>query len=358
VTALPNLVGNWTGTSRGYVEASGYQAGAEVIRINIIEQTDRLFKGHLSFPVNGTVTTKEFAGVLDADGKTIETVEYPSGFSDGLVISTDEIELIFRDQANPSTITIDSLKRSTAANQTSTPAVQPMTNLLGKWNGTAAGYSETSGYQVSLTVISINVTEQTERLFKGQVAYVMNKTVVTKDFAGVLGRDGKTFKTVEYPDGFSDGEIVSADEIELTFRDNIDPSRVVIDSLKRSTATTQAITSPVLAIPDIIGNWSGISTGYRETVSGYQVIQGTMTMNVTEQKDRLFKGQVAYVVNGSPVTKDFAGVFGRDGKTVETVEYPDGFSDGVVISAGEIQLIFRNTTYPSEIAIDTFKRSK
>ena len=359
VTALPNLVGNWTGISRGYVEASGYQVGAEVIRITIVEQTDRLFKGHLSFPVNGTVTTKEFAGVLGADGKTIETVEYPSGFSDGVVIAADEIELIFRDQANPSTITIDSLMRSTAANQNATPAVQPITNLVGKWNGTSIGYSmESSGFMASLTVISINVTEQTDRLFKGQVAYIMNKTVVTKDFAGVLGRDGKTFKTVEYPDGFSNGVIVSADEIELTFRDNVDPSRVDIDSFKRSTATSQAITSPVLAIPDIIGNWSGNSTGYMENVSGYQVIQGTLTMQVTEQKDRLFKGQVAYVVNGSPVTKDFAGVFGRDGKAVQTVEYPNGFSDGVVISADQIQLIFRNTAYPSEIAIDTFKRSK
>ena len=327
--------------------------------MNVVEQTDRLFKGHLSFPENGTVTTKEFAAILGADGKTIETVEYPSGFSDGVVISADEIELIFRDEANPSTITIDSLKRSTAANQTATPAVQPMPNLLGKWNGTSTGYSmETSGYQVSRTVVSINVTEQKDRLFKGQVAFVMNKTVVTKDFAGVFGRDGKTFKTVESPDGFSDGIIISADEIELIFRDNDDPSRVDIDSLRRSTATNQTATSAVLAMPGIIGNWSGNSTGYRESAFGYQVIQGTMTMKVTEQKDRLFKGQVAYVINGTPVTKDFAGVFGRDGKTIETVEYPDGFSDGVVISADEIQLIFRNTDYPSEIAIDTFKRSK
>ncbi len=34
--------------------------------------------------------------------------------------------------------------------------------------------------------------------------------------------------------------------------------------------------------------------------------------------------------------KEFAGVFGRDAKTIETVEYPEGFSDGVVISADSI----------------------
>ncbi len=357
-TVLPNLVGNWTGMSRGYVEASGYQATDEVIRINVVEQTDRLFKGQLSFPENGSQVIKEFAGVLGADGKTIEDVEYPGGFSDGVVISADEIELIFRDQAKPSTITIDSLKRSTASGKTATPAIQPMPDLLGKWNGSSKGYMDTSGYQVARDIMSINVTGQTDRLFKGQVTFVLNKTVVTKNFAGVIGPDGKTFKTVESPDGFSDGVILSADEIELTFRDNVYPSRVVIDSLRRSTATSPGVPFAASVMPDIFGNWSGISTGYMKTDSGYQVIQGTMTMNVTEQADRLLKGHIDYVINGSPVTKEFAGVFGRDGKTIETVEYPDGFSNGVIISADEIQLIYRNTDNPSDIAIDTFKRSR
>lgn len=358
VPAMPSLVGNWTGMSRGYVEASGYQVAEQVIRLDVTGQTDRFFKGQLSFPENGTQITKEFAGVIGADGKTIDDVEYPAGFSDGVVISADEIELIFRDQGKPSTITIDSLKRSTAANLSVTPAVQPMPGLLGKWNGTSTGYMETaSGYQVAPDVVSINITEQKDRLFKGQVAFVLNKTVVTKDFAGVMGRDGKTFKTVESPDGFSDGIIVSADEIELIFRDNVAPSRVDIDSLRRSGATSPAVISVVPAMPGLVGNWSGITTGYEETTSGYQVIKGTMIMKVTEQKDRLFKGQVAYMINGTPVIKDFAGVFGREGKDFMTVEYPDGFSDGVVISADEIQLVFRNTDNPSDIALDIFKRS-
>ena len=142
-----------------------------------------------------------------------------------------------------------------------------------------------------------------------------------------------------------------------TFRDNARPSQVFIDSLRRSTATNPTATPAVPAMPDITGNWSGISIGYTGAASGYQVIHGMITMNVTDLKDRLFRGQVAYVVNGSLVTKDFAGVFDRDGKTIETVEYPDGFSDGVVISADQIQLVFRNTVNPSDISIDTFKRS-
>jgi hypothetical protein len=354
---MPNLVGNWTGNSRGYVDTSGYQGVDEVIMMNVVEQTDHLFKGQLYFPLNGTVKTKEFAGVLGADGKTIEEVEYPDGFSDGVVISADEIELIFRDQANPSTITIDSLKRSTGASQAATSAVSAIPDLLGKWNGTSTGYMKTSGYQMARDVVSVNITEQKGRLFKGQVSYVMNKTLVSKEFAGVFGHNGQTFKTVESPDGFSDGVVISADEIELIFRDNADPSRVVIDLLKRSAASSQVAIPAGSSMPGLVGNWSGISSGFMRTASGYQVIQGAMTMKVSEQTDRLFKGQVAYVMNGTPVTKDFAGVFGRDGKTIETVEYPDGFSDGVIISADEVRLVFRSTSNPSDIAIDIFKRS-
>ncbi|HOW33980.1 MAG TPA: hypothetical protein PLN32_05915 [Methanoregulaceae archaeon] len=59
--------------------------------------------------------------------------------------------------------------------------------------------------------------------------------MMTKDVAGVLSLDGKSFKTIESPTGFSDGIILSADEIELIFRDTADPSKITIDTLKRST---------------------------------------------------------------------------------------------------------------------------
>jgi hypothetical protein len=81
-------------------------------------------------------------------------------------------------------------------------------------------------------------------------------------------------------------------------------------------------------------------------------------MNVTTQEDRLFAGQVSYVVNETPFTKQFAGVIGRDGRTIETVEFPDGFGDGIVVSENEIQLVFREDGTPSTIAIDTFRRAE
>lgn len=91
-----------------------------------------------------------------------------------------------------------------------------------------------NGYQISTEAIQMSVIEQDGRFFKGRFFFLLNGTEMTKDFAGILSQDGKTFETVEYPDGFCDGEMISADEIELIFRTNVEPSRIAIDTLKRS----------------------------------------------------------------------------------------------------------------------------
>lgn len=123
---------------------------------------------------------------------------------------------------------------SAPATTPATPVVAGMPNLVGNWTGTYTGYVEETGYQVFYGVVTIKVIEQNNRLFKGQTTFLVNGTVITTDFAGVLSRDGKSFETVEYPDGFSDGVIISEDEIELIFRDNTNPSRIAIDTFKRS----------------------------------------------------------------------------------------------------------------------------
>lgn len=112
VKGLPNLAGNWTGSSTGYLRGTEYQVFHDEVRMNIVEQDGRFFKGQVSYAMNGTVVTKDFAGILSHDGKTFETVEYPDGFSDGVMIAPDRIELIFRDNADPSRIAVDTFIRS------------------------------------------------------------------------------------------------------------------------------------------------------------------------------------------------------------------------------------------------------
>ncbi len=353
--AIPDLTGNWSGISTGYLYQSGYRAFSEPFTMEVTSQEGRLFTGVLSFPrVNGTAETKTLAGVLGEDGKTITDIEYPSGFSDGVLLSADEIELIFRDEASPSTICIDSLRRSTAAPASVAPALPAMPNMTGHWNGTSVGYTGQSGYLLTPSPVSMDVSEQDGRFFSGTVSFLLNDTMVEKEFAGIFARDGKSFLTIETPAGFSHGILLSVNEVHLVFRDNSDPSGISVDTFVRSGASpTVAGNSAVL----LTGTWPGTSLGYMETGSGYGIIRGDLTMNITSQEDSLFAGQVTYVVNGTTTTKQFAGVLGRDGKTVETVEFPDGFGDGMIISENEIQLVFRNDGTPSTIAIDMFRRA-
>ena len=351
---IPELTGNWSGTSTGYLYQSGYRLFNETIMMMVTSQDGRLFTGVISFPrMNGVVETKAFAGVLGDDGKTLKNIEYPGGFSDGAILSGDEIELIFRDEASPSTICIDSLRRLTAAPVAATPALLTMPDMIGHWNGTTAGSIEQSGYQLTSGTVSMDITEQDGRFFSGTVSFVLNNAPVKKEFAGIFARDGKSFRTIENPDGFSNGIVISPNEVQLVFRDNNDPSRISIDTFVRSGA---APTTSGTAAIRLTGTWPGTSLGYMETGPGYGIIRGDLVMNITTQEDRLIAGQVAYVVNGTPFTKQFAGVIGRDGRTVETVEFPEGFGDGIVVSEREIQLVFRDDGTPSTISLDTFRR--
>jgi hypothetical protein len=351
---IPELTGNWSGTSTGYMYQSGYEVFNETLTMTVTSQEGRLFTGVLSFPmIDGTTETKAFAGVLGDDGKTIKDIEYPSGFSDGVILAADEIELIFRDEASPSTICIDVLRRPAAAPAAAAPALPAMPDMIGHWNGTSVGYIEQSGYQQTSSSINMDITTQDGRFFSGTVSFVRNNTLIEKEFAGIFARDGKSFKTIEYPDGFSNGIVISANEVRLVFRDNNDPSRISIDTFVRPGASPTPAGSITVRLT---GTWLGTSLGYMENESGYGPIKGIMTMNVTTQEDRLFSGQIAYVVNGTPLTKQFAGVIGQDGRTVEIVEFPAGFDDGVIVSENEIQLVFRDDGTPSTIAIDTFRR--
>ena len=110
---IPNLVGNWTGPVKGYIEGVGYRESSNVnMTLVITEQKNRLFTGYMLFPLlSGTTRTEEFAGVIDRDGKTLRIVEYTSGHCDGTIVSTNEIELINIDNGEPSMLGIDTLKR-------------------------------------------------------------------------------------------------------------------------------------------------------------------------------------------------------------------------------------------------------
>jgi len=121
-----------------------------------------------------------------------------------------------------------------AASTTLTTPTTPTTpSLKGTWSGTMLGYEEKIGFtDYGKMPITMVVTEQQGRLFSGYLKFGVNSTG-TLAMAGVIGRDGKTFALVENVNGYTTGELIGTDTIELTHVDDADPYSVALDTLKR-----------------------------------------------------------------------------------------------------------------------------
>lgn len=126
------------------------------------------------------------------------------------------------------------------------------------------------------------------------------------------------------------------------------------------TTSSQESTASPTVTPDLLGNWTGPMTGY-EYGKGYTDYAGvTMTLSITEQKDRIFSGEITFTnSSGYPIreAKPCAGVIGRDGRTLTLVEEGGGYSSGSIIAPDEMELIYADGTEPFSIAIDSLKRS-
>ena len=115
VAPVPNLLGNWTGSSVGYTGEKGFtDFGGDGITMMVTAQKDRIFQGDfLISNQSGTIIkTIEFGGAIGRDGMTLTIVERNGGYSFGTLVAPDEIELIHADDKEPSDVAIDSLKKS------------------------------------------------------------------------------------------------------------------------------------------------------------------------------------------------------------------------------------------------------
>ena len=113
-------------------------------------------------------------------------------------------------------------------------SVQAIPNLTGTWAGTMYGYDESTGFtDYHNEPISMVVTGQQDRIFAGHFSFMFNGTAYTVPFAGVVGRNGKTFTLTEKDNGYTFGEMIAENEIELTYLHDKKPFSASIDSLKR-----------------------------------------------------------------------------------------------------------------------------
>jgi hypothetical protein len=94
-------------------------------------------------------------------------------------------------------------------------------------------------------------------------------------------------------------------------------------------------------VPNLVGNWTGIENGYFAENGSYKLFENTsINATISEQKDRLFKGNVSWTENGTEVVDSFAGVIGLDNKTLYSAEFTEGYCVATIVSDDEIDLIY------------------
>ena len=111
---FPDLLGNWTGSWVGYDEVTGYSNSTDNGRINFAftEQEGRVFSGNLTINLeNETEIGNDFAGAIGLDNKTLYIAEFGKGYALGTIISNDEIELIYLEDGENTSVAIDRLHR-------------------------------------------------------------------------------------------------------------------------------------------------------------------------------------------------------------------------------------------------------
>jgi hypothetical protein len=111
-TTIPNLTGTWIGTMQGYDQNTGFSDYPnQTMTAFVTGQQGRIFSGHYVWTSNGTVETEGFAGVIGADGRTLTTAEENEGYSSGIMLSENEIELTWHHAGADYGVAIDSLTR-------------------------------------------------------------------------------------------------------------------------------------------------------------------------------------------------------------------------------------------------------
>ena len=128
-----------------------------------------------------------------------------------------------------------------------------------------------------------------------------------------------------------------------------------------TTSSQQSTVAADREAPNLIGNWTGTMTGYVDGI-GYTNFSGyTMTLRITEQKDRIFSGEITFSEQSGWESVACAGAIGRDGRTITMVETGGagggGYSSGYLVAPDEMELIYSVVNDPFSIAIDVLKKS-
>jgi hypothetical protein len=116
-----------------------------------------------------------------------------------------------------------------------TPAAVPVIpDLTGTWAGPMKGYDEGVGFSnYSNETMTFIVTDQKDRIFSGRLVFTYNGTQESVGVVGVISRDGRSFTMTEKDNGYTFGQILPNNEIELTYLHDTTPYSAAIDTLRR-----------------------------------------------------------------------------------------------------------------------------
>jgi len=130
---------------------------------------------------------------------------------------------------------------------------------------------------------------------------------------------------------------------------------VLIAGCTTAAPSTGTTTTPVT--PDLTGNWTGSMTGYINGTGNVAYPPGSMTVTIRNQTGRVFSGTMVFTENTGPAEiKKFAGVIGRDGKTLTIANEGGGYDTGSIISRDELEFVYTYDGEPFIITIDSLKR--
>ncbi|MCK9590795.1 MAG: hypothetical protein M0Q91_02125 [Methanoregula sp.] len=116
-------------------------------------------------------------------------------------------------------------------------------------------------------------------------------------------------------------------------------------------------TKTMQAIPDLAGTWTGTIKSFDYGTGFNDHPDGKMVITVTEQRDRIFTGNLTVITNNTIlVTENFAGAIGRDGRTFTLAE-ESGYAFGEILGKDEFEMVYVNDASPFSIAIDSFWRT-
>ena len=101
-------------------------------------------------------------------------------------------------------------------------------NIIGTWKGINKSYSEEKGYRTGEKKITI--TEQNERIFKGNFTYADGE----KNFLGTIRSNNRNFYWVSPESkGYIHGEILNINKIEVCYTEAYRGAAVGCSILKR-----------------------------------------------------------------------------------------------------------------------------